>query len=861
VEFRRGIFVPPLCSLAEATLLTNPIRVVDYYPSTGGAHSMPRGMMGQYAFAVLWGSVIDSVGPHACSLAASALFLFSWSAFAYLVANSLGSPTILAVLFFIAGVGRVASYFSAIFASRSQKKSGLATSVPLALSGLSPFILSYVAGLDVFQTPGGVFDVPKFVFWMGIGCTVIHAIGAIGLKHVDDLANEEGERARLMGASEDEHVIEAQREAMKAGCTVVQKVEPDGAVLALLKDCGFWGYVAIGIVITGTAETVIANIGTIVMEFPGHVESLAAAQVRFISIASTLAKLCTGPLADWICPPVDEGPTMVCWCGPLRPEPKKGLNRMLFPAICLAILASVYAYTAVYITSAEQLWVLSVGTGLAYGASWAVLPSITSVIWGARNLGRNFGILSYAPLIGTPIFTYIYAWASSGDRDWRTMFVISTASVVAALLWCMPDGPGMGVTLEWPTGRRRVVSLSPIHYVIKGQHVDHDIGAEASGIQVKISGLVNALEGLACGDFPHNQLAIYLAAILCLLIATLLGFLDDVFDIRWRHKLPIPLVAAIPLLLVYYAENGHTDVVVPIPLRRWFGGVIDLGPLYYLYMALLSTFTTNSINILAGMNGIEAGQALVIAVSVALNDLLYLPWSFRFKIGSLELGGVYGAGLSHGSELLVERHLLSLYFMLPLIGVCAGLLRYNWYPARVFPGDTFCYFTGMAFAVVGINGHFSKTLLLFFVPQVFNFVLSCPQLFGLVPCPRHRLPKIHPEQSQLLIPSVAEFEEGKPVSKLTQLVLHTLSLLGLVHLTYGPAQKHQSNGHSNPKKTPKRITSTTNLTLPNVLLCVFGPMSEPTLVKLVMGIQILGTVLAFCLRYGLAGLLYDGDRR
>ncbi|CAE6491542.1 unnamed protein product [Rhizoctonia solani] len=367
-----------------------------------------------------------------------------------------------------------------------------------------------------------------------------------------------------------------------------------------------------------------------------------------------------------------------------------------------------------------------------------------------------------------------------------------------------------------------------------------------------------SLEGLACGDFPHNQLAIYLAAILSLLIATLLGFLDDVFDIRWRHKLPIPLVAAIPLLLVYYAENGQTDVVVPIPLRRWFGGVIDLGPVYYLYMALLSTFTTNSINILAGMNGIEAGQALIIAVSVALNDVLYLPWSFRFQIGSLEFGGVYGAGLSHGSEVLVERHLLSLYFMLPLIGVCSGLLWHNWYPARVFPGDTFCYFTGMAFAVVGINGHFSKTLLLFFVPQIFNFILSCPQLFGLVPCPRHRLPKIHPENSRLLVPSVAEFD--KPIPRVTPLVLHTLSFLGLVHLTYGPV-KTQSNGHSNPKKTPKQITSTTNLTLPNVLLCVFGPMSEPVLVKLVLGIQILGTISAFCLRYGLAGLLYDGDRR
>lgn len=59
-------------------------------------------------------------------------------------------------------------------------------------------------------------------------------------------------------------------------------------------------------------------------------------------------------------------------------------------------------------------------------------------------------------------------------------------------------------------------------------------------------------------------------------------------------------------------------------------------------------------------------------------------------------------------------------------------------------GDTFCYFSGMTFAVVGILGHFSKTLLLFFIPQIVNFLWSCPQLFKLVPCPRHRLPHLNP---------------------------------------------------------------------------------------------------------------------
>ena len=75
------------------------------------------------------------------------------------------------------------------------------------------------------------------------------------------------------------------------------------------------------------------------------------------------------------------------------------------------------------------------------------------------------------------------------------------------------------------------------------------------------------------------QLSVYLSSLLSLLIATILGFLDDVFDIRWRHKLPIPIIASIPLLMVYYAEQGNTHVVVPLPLRFIFGTLINLGVL------------------------------------------------------------------------------------------------------------------------------------------------------------------------------------------------------------------------------------------------------------------------------------------
>ena len=81
--------------------------------------------------------------------------------------------------------------------------------------------------------------------------------------------------------------------------------------------------------------------------------------------------------------------------------------------------------------------------------------------------------------------------------------------------------------------------------------------------------------------------------------------------------------------------------------------------------------------------------------------------------------------------------------------VTLALLRFNRFPSKVFVGDTFCYFAGMTFAMVGILGHFSKTMLLFFIPQVFNFVLSAPQIFGIVKCPRHRLPRFNEETYRL----------------------------------------------------------------------------------------------------------------
>ena len=97
----------------------------------------------------------------------------------------------------------------------------------------------------------------------------------------------------------------------------------------------------------------------------------------------------------------------------------------------------------------------------------------------------------------------------------------------------------------------------------------------------------------------------YFAALLAICLVVLLGFIDDVIDLRWRHKFIVPTIASIPVLVTY---KGSTWVVLPKIMRYFLGySSINLGFAYFIYMGMLAIFCTNTINIYAGLNGLEVG--------------------------------------------------------------------------------------------------------------------------------------------------------------------------------------------------------------------------------------------------------------
>lgn len=252
------------------------------------------------------------------------------------------------------------------------------------------------------------------------------------------------------------------------------------------------------------------------------------------------------------------------------------------------------------------------------------------------------------------------------------------------------------------------------------------------------------------GESEHN------AALATIGFMLFLGFVDDVLDLPWRAKMILPGFAATMLAQSY---QGSTSIVVPrmfrenmrsvlgaldsVPIVRDIvtmkvdmkSGLMDVGYIYIAFIWLLAVFLSNAINIHAGLNGLECGQSLVIAGGIIVLNV----WSLL---------------TDPTSNVVVGPHVFSLLLIAPFFAATVSLLEQNWYPSAVFVGDSYTYFAGMTLAVAGILGHFSETLLLFCLPQVVNFLYSIPQLFKVVPCPRHRLPRFE-TQTGLLSPSKA----------------------------------------------------------------------------------------------------------
>ncbi len=185
-----------------------------------------------------------------------------------------------------------------------------------------------------------------------------------------------------------------------------------------------------------------------------------------------------------------------------------------------------------------------------------------------------------------------------------------------------------------------------------------------------------------------------LAALVSILMAGMVGLLDDNLDFRNRTKVVLPLVASIPIMTM---QVGTTTMSIP------FIGTLDLGLLYpLLVVPLMMTFIIDSTNMYGGMNGLEATLAGINASAIVL--FLFLR---TVIVQDVITAGQNDAGIVAAA----------------LLGATIGFLIFNWYPAKVLPGDVGRLALGATIASALILGNMDRLAVMLYLPFMLNFLL------------------------------------------------------------------------------------------------------------------------------------------
>ena len=247
------------------------------------------------------------------------------------------------------------------------------------------------------------------------------------------------------------------------------------------------------------------------------------------------------------------------------------------------------------------------------------------------------------------------------------------------------------------------------------------------------------LTAIAFNTFLSRFLTIDLTQIIAVLsvvlIAAIIGIVDDLIGVRQRVKALLPLLISLPLVAI---SVGDTTMNLP------FIGQVDFRLVYPLVLVPLGvTGAANAVNMLAGYNGVEAGVALV-----AIGSLSVIAWRIE--------------------------ETTALFVLLPALAALLATLYFNWYPAKVFVGDVGTLSIGAIMASAVIVGNFELAGVIIIVPYFIDFLIKAS----------HRFPKSFAEYSdgKLFCPIAGPAGLGLMVTKLSGGISErnlTLSLMGL----------------------------------------------------------------------------------
>ncbi len=214
-----------------------------------------------------------------------------------------------------------------------------------------------------------------------------------------------------------------------------------------------------------------------------------------------------------------------------------------------------------------------------------------------------------------------------------------------------------------------------------------ELVAEAGGVNVIIGFMVGVLSYIAIKTFyfksKDNLIEIF-ASLSVILIIAFIGFVDDItgwkIGLNKKTRILFLFLASIPLIVI---NAGESNV---------FG--IELGLIYPLILVPLGIIgASTTFNFLAGYNGLETSQGILILSALSL---------VTFTTGQKWLTVI----------------------VLCMVAALFSFYLFNKHPAKVFPGDVMTYSVGGLIAITAILGNLEKIAIFFFIPYILETILK-----------------------------------------------------------------------------------------------------------------------------------------
>lgn len=191
--------------------------------------------------------------------------------------------------------------------------------------------------------------------------------------------------------------------------------------------------------------------------------------------------------------------------------------------------------------------------------------------------------------------------------------------------------------------------------------------------------------------YPHKQFNAILMGSIVIIIT---GIIDDIFELTPKIKLLFQILAA--GIVIFYGHLYLSSISIPFIDKN-----IELSYFGYAFTFLWIIGITNAINLIDGLDGLASGVSTITFITMYILAIL-------------------------------KQDYFVMTYSLILAGASTGFLVHNFYPAKIFMGDTGALFLGYMLSVMSLMGFKNATFISFVVPILIMGVPVFDTVFAII---------------------------------------------------------------------------------------------------------------------------------